>query len=60
MMNATEQPKQPPINHAAYWAAALARHKAMIAAGCLSPVGAIRVSGGAKKEEQVEETDNES
>lgn len=36
--------------YAAYWAAALARHRAMIAAGCLSPVGAIRVSGGRKKD----------
>jgi len=43
----------------AYWAAALALHRERIEAGCLSPVGAIRVSGG-RKEEQEQETDNES
>jgi len=40
-----------------YWAAALARHKAMIAAGCLSPVGAIRVSGGKKEDKEEAETE---
>lgn len=48
-MNENEQQPQP--NYATYWAAALARHKAMIAAGCISPVGAIRVSGGKKQDE---------
>ncbi len=39
----------------AYWAAALKHHREMIEAGCISPVGAIRV--GAKKE--VEQTEEE-
>ncbi len=54
--------KQPPsIDYTAYWATALARHKAMIAAGCISPAGAIRVSPGAKKEatEDIETAENE-
>lgn len=43
--------QQPQPNYTAYWRAALARHKAMIAAGGISPVGAIRVSGGKKQDE---------
>ena len=39
-------------NYSAYWAALLKRHKALIAAGCISPVGCLRVGGGAKKEEE--------
>ncbi len=51
-----EQPKQPPApNYAAYWAAALERYRERIAAGCISPVGAIRV--GTKKEETEEQGD---
>lgn len=45
---------EPPHNWSAYWIAAIARHKAMIAAGCISPVGAIRVSGGKKDEEEAQ------
>lgn len=40
-------------DYRAYWAALLKRHKALIAAGCISPVGCVRVGGGAKKEEEL-------
>ena len=38
------------IDYTDYWRAALARHKALIAAGCLPMVGAIRVAAGAKQD----------
>ena len=38
-------------DYAAYWAALLKRHKALIAAGCISPVGCLRVVSGKKEEE---------
>lgn len=44
-------------NYAAYWAAALARHKARIAAGCISAVGAKRI-GKAEKEEKDNDPSN--
>lgn len=47
--------QQPQPDYTAYWAAALARHKAMIAAGCISPVGAIRVSGGKRQDDEDQE-----
>ncbi len=43
----------------AYWAAALARHREMIEAGCLSPACAIRVRGGRKEEQTQEEQGDE-
>lgn len=39
-------------DYRAYWAALLKRHKALIAAGCISPVGCVRVGGGAKKDDE--------
>lgn len=38
-------------NYAAYWAALLARHRALIAAGCISPVGVKRVVLGKREDE---------
>jgi len=40
--------QDPPIDYTAYWAAALERHKALIAAGCIPLVGVTRVSAGPK------------
>lgn len=40
-------------NWSSYWQAVLARHRALIAAGCISPVGARRV--GVTREEREEE-----
>ena len=45
-----------PENWQPYWTAALARHKARIAAGCVSAVGAIRVGKG--RVELDDETDD--
>lgn len=45
-------------NYAAYWAALLKRHRALIAAGCMSPVGCQRVGGGVKKNEEEIPDDN--
>jgi len=42
----------PTPDYRAYWAALLKRHKALIAAGCISPVGCVRVGGGAKKDDE--------
>ena len=38
-------------DYAAHWAALLKRHKALIAAGCISPVGCGKVGSGKKEEE---------
>lgn len=43
----SEQP-----DYTAYWAAAIARHRALIAAGRLSPVGVKRVVGEREEEEE--------
>ena len=44
------------IDYTDYWRAAIARHQELIAAGCLSPVGAIRVAGlGAAKDDNTDE-----
>ena len=48
------------IDYTAYWAAALARHKARVAAGCLPTVGAVRVGAGAKQDEATEDTPDEN
>lgn len=51
-----EQSTQP--NYSAYWAAALKRHKALIAAGCISSVGCQRVGGGKPRDEEEVPDDN--
>lgn len=42
-------------NHAAYWAALLARHRAYIAAGCISPIGVKRAGVGKRKQDEEQE-----
>lgn len=46
-------------DYAAYWAAALARHRALIAAGCISPVGVKRVGAG-RRDADEQEQDNDA
>lgn len=40
------------IDYTAYWAAALARHKALIAAGCIPMVGGKRAGKGEEPEQE--------
>ena len=41
-------------DYAAHWAALLNRHKALIAAGCISPVGCRKVGKGQQPTEEPE------
>lgn len=46
------------VDYTAYWAAALARHKALIAAGCLPMVGVGRVEKQDDDEQIEQEQDD--
>lgn len=46
-------------DYTAYWAELLARHRAYIAAGCISPIGVVRVNVGKRKQEEEQTRDDD-